>query len=167
MRTIVFSCCLLASVVAACGGSDAAAQTDPKKTGAALTGADKAAADKSPECRLFTPAELAKFVGEPLSPGHVAALGTGCQWEGRSEDASAMIQVVPARYHEPHKGAKGFRTLPDVGTRGFVEMSLGGWNAGSITGPQSVVVSVQGPSASDANAIALLKETIKRRGTLH
>jgi hypothetical protein len=24
---------------------------------------------------------------------------------------------------------------------------------------------VQGPSASDANAIALLKETIKRRGT--
>jgi hypothetical protein len=167
MRTIVFSCCLFASVLAACSGADAAAQTDPKKTGAALTGADKAAADKNPECRLFTPAELAKFVGEPLSPGHVAALGTGCQWQGRSEGDSAMIQVVPARYHEPHKGAKGFRTLPDVGTRGFVEMSLGGWNAGAISGAQSVVVSLRGPSASDANAIALLKETIKRRGTLN
>jgi hypothetical protein len=42
-------------------------------------------------------------------------------------------------------------------------MSMGGWNAGAITGPQAVVVSVQGPAASEANAIALLSETIKRR----
>ena len=153
MRTMLFSCCLLAALLAGCGG-DAGAQTQAKK-----------GADDNPACHLFTPAELAKFVGEPLSAGHVAAMGTGCQWEGRSENSSAMIQVVPSRYHEPHKAAKGFRNLPDVGTQGFVEASMGGWNAGAITGAQAVVVSVQGPAASDANAIALLKETIKRRDT--
>jgi hypothetical protein len=74
-----------------------------------------------------------------------------------------MIQVVPARYHEPHKGANGFKKLPDVGTQGFVEMSMGGWNAGAITGPQAIVVAVRGPAASEATAIALLKEVIERR----
>jgi len=165
MRTTTLACCLLAGALTACCGGDAAAQTSAKKTAADLTGQDKIAADKNPQCKLFTPAELAKYVGEPLSPGHDAAMGSGCQWEGRSEEGNAMIQVVPARYHEPHKAAKGFRKLADVGTQGFVEMSMGGWNAGAITGAHSVVVSVHGPSASDANAIALLKETIKRRGT--
>lgn len=165
MRITILACCLLAAALTACGGSAAAgAQADAKNTAAGLTGADKIAAEKNPQCKIFTPAELAKYVGEPLSPGHDAALGTGCQWTGRSEEGSATIQVVSARYHEPHKGAKGFRRLPDVGTRGFVEMSLGGWNAGAITGPQSVVVSVHGAAASEATAIALLKETIKRRG---
>jgi hypothetical protein len=42
-------------------------------------------------------------------------------------------------------------------------MSMGGWNAGAITGPQAVVVSVQGAAASEATAVALLTETIKRR----
>ena len=160
MRTTTVACCLLAAALTACGG---AAQTDAKKTAAALTGEDKVAADKNPQCQIFTPAELAKYVGEPLSPGHDAAMGTGCQWLGRSQNGSAMIQVVPARYHEPHKGAEGFKKLPEVGTQGFVEMSMGGWNAGAITGPQAIVVSVQGPAASEANAIALLSESIKRR----
>jgi hypothetical protein len=74
-----------------------------------------------------------------------------------------MIQVVPARYHEPHKGAAGFKNVPEVGTEGFVERSMGGWNAGAIAGPQAVVVAVQGPAASEADAIALLMETIRRR----
>jgi hypothetical protein len=162
MRITTVACCLLAAALTACGGSGAA-QTDAKKTAAALTGEDKVAADKNPQCQIFTPAELAKYVGEPLSPGHDAAMGTGCQWLGRSQNASAMIQVVPARYHEPHKGAEGFKKLPEVGTQGFVEMSMGGWNAGAITGPQAVVVSVQGAAASEATAVALLTETIKRR----
>jgi hypothetical protein len=155
--------CLLAAALTACGGNGAAAQTSAAKTAAALTGEDKIAADQNPQCKLFTPAELAKYSGEPLSAGHGAAMGTGCQWMGRSQAGFVMIQVVPARYHEPHKGAEGFRKLPDVGTQGFVETDLGGWQAGAITGPQAVVVSVHGPAASDANAIALLTETIKRR----
>ncbi|MCU1384407.1 MAG: hypothetical protein JWL71_3104 [Acidobacteria bacterium] len=162
MRITPVACCLLAAALTGCGGSGADAQS-AAKTAAALTGEDKIAAEKNPQCHLFTAAELAKYGGEPLSPGHDAAMGTGCQWMGPTGNGSVMIQVVPARYHEPHKGAKGFKTLPDVGTQGFVEMSLGGWDAGAITGPQAVVVSVSGPAASEANAIALLKETINRR----
>jgi hypothetical protein len=165
MRATFLVCCLLAGGLLACGGRATNAQADAKKTAAGLTGEDKVAAAKNPQCQLFTPGEIEQYVGAPLSPGQDAAMGSGCQWTGRSDGASAMIQIVPARYHEPHKSAKGFRKLPDVGTGGFVETSMGGWNAGSITGPQAVVVSVQGPSASDENAIALLKETIKRRGT--
>ena len=161
MRTTTVACCLFAAALTACGGG-ASAQS-AAKTAAALTGEDKIEADKNPQCHLFTPAELAKYAGEPLGPGHVAAMGTGCQFLGRSQSGSVLIQVVPARYHEPHKGAEGFRPLPEVGTRGFVETSMGGWDAGAISGPQAVVVSVSGPAASEANAIALLTETIKRR----
>jgi hypothetical protein len=162
MRSITVACCLFAAALTACGGRDDAARTDANKTAAALAGGDRPAAATNPQCTLFTPAELAPFVGAPLASGHDAAMGTGCQWEA-SGDASAMIQVVPARYHEPHKGAEGFKKLPDVGTRGFVEQSMGGWNAGAITGAHAVVVSVRGPAASEATAVALLRDTIKRR----
>ena len=157
----ILSCCLYAALMAACV-ENACAATDPQKLAAALSGADKAAADKNPQCKLFTPSELSKLVGIPLGPGRVAAMGSGCQWLAGSGEGSAMIQVVPASYHEPHSGAPGFKKLPDVGSRGFVENDLG-WNAGAIVGAQSVVVSVTGPSANAATAIALLKETIARR----
>ena len=162
MRTTTIVCCLFAAALSACGGG-AAAQSSAGKTAAALTGEDKIAADKNPQCHIFTPAELAKYAGEPLGPGHDAAMGTGCQFEGRSESGSVMIQVAPARYHEPHKGAAGFKWLPEIGTKGFVETAMGGWNAGAISGEKTVVVSVSGPSASESNAIALLTETLKRR----
>jgi uncharacterized protein DUF3558 len=163
MRTMYVVCCLsLTTLLAGCGGTGASAQS-AGQSAAALTGEEKIAADKSPQCRLFTPAELAKFAGLPLGPGRVAAMGTGCQWLARSGEGSVMIQAAPARYHEPHKGAKGFRRVPDVGKEGFVESSMGGWNAGAIDGAQTVVVAVDGPAASDATAIALLTETIKRR----
>jgi hypothetical protein len=158
--TIILACSVLAAALTACGGG-ASAQTDARKLAATLSGEDKVAADKSPQCQLFTPAELTKVVGMPLGPGRVAAMGTGCQWMARSGDGFAMIQVVPARYHEPHSGAPGFKKLPDVGSRGFVENDLG-WNAGAIIGAESVVVKVSGDTANEATAIGLLKETIKR-----
>jgi hypothetical protein len=163
VRSMTCVCVLLVGVFTACGGSGAASQDEAKKLAGALKGEDQVPADANPACRLYTPAELATFVGAPLAPGETAAMGTGCQWTARSGSGSAMIQVVPARYHEPHKGAQGFKKLPDVGQQGFVEMSMGGWNAGAITGPQAVVVALSGPAASEATAIAFLKDTIKRR----
>ena len=73
----ILACCVLAATMTAYGGS-ANAQTDPQKLAAALRGEDKGAADKNLQCKLFTPAELAKFVGMPLGPGRVAAMGSGC-----------------------------------------------------------------------------------------
>jgi hypothetical protein len=158
---MMLACGVLAAAMSGCGGG-ASAQPDAKKLAAELTGEDKVAADKNPECQLFTPAELTRIVGTPLGPGRVAAMGTGCQWMARSGSGFAMIQVVPARYHEPHSGAPGFKKLPDVGTRGFVENDLG-WNAGTIVGAESIVTKVDGEGANEATAIALLKETIKRK----
>jgi hypothetical protein len=161
MRTTTLTICLFAALATACGGS--AAQSEAKKTATAVSGADSAAAATNPQCKLFTPSELSAYAGERLSAGEVAAMGSGCHWAAVSGDGSVLIQVYPAEYHEPHRGAKGFRQVPDVGTKGFVESDLGGWNAGAITGPDAVVVAVSGPKASDAVAIALLKETIARR----
>jgi hypothetical protein len=161
MRFTTVVCGLLTTGLLACSGKPA--PENPKTVAGALTGEDKSAADKNPVCQLFTPGELQRYVGEPLSPGHSAAMGYGCQWMGTSPNANAMIEVAPAKYHEPHKGAEGFRKVTDVGNDGFVEMSLGGWNAGAIDGDKTVVASVSGPAASDANAIALLKEAIGRR----
>jgi hypothetical protein len=142
-------------------GGGASAQT-PQELKAALTGDDKGAADKNPQCKLFTPAELTKFVGLPLGRGENAAMGSGCSWEASSGSGSVLIQVVPARYHEPHSLAPGFKKLPDIGSQGFVENDMG-WNAGAIIGAESVVVSVEGPAANATTAIALLKETISRK----
>jgi hypothetical protein len=162
-QSIAIAAFLLALVapMTACGGG-ASAQTNAQKMAATLSGDDKIAADKNPQCQLFTPAELTKVVGMPLGPGRNAAMGTGCQWLALSGDGFAMVQVVPARYHEPHSGAKGFKKLPEIGSRGFVENDLG-WGAGAIIGAESIVVSVNGTAANEATAIALLKETIKRK----
>jgi hypothetical protein len=161
MRTTTLACCLVAALTTACGGNTA--KSDAQKTAAAISGADSAAAASNPQCKLFTPAELATYAGRPLAAGEVAAMGSGCHWTAVSGEGSVLIQVYPAEYHEPHRGAPGFRQVADVGTKGFVESELGGWNAGAITGPDAVVVAVSGPKASDAVAIALLKETIARR----
>ena len=155
-------CWAFAATLTACDAGPSA-QPDPQKLAAALTGEDKLAADKSPQCKLFKPAELAKFVGLPVGPGRVAAMGSGCQWlADGNDDGSVLIQVVAARYHEAHSGAPEFKKLPDIGHRGFVEHDMG-WNAGAIVGSESVVVSVTGPAANASTAIALLKETIARK----
>jgi hypothetical protein len=142
--------------------SPVSAQTNAQKMAATLSGEDKIAADKNPQCQLFTPAELTKVVGMPLGPGRNAAMGTGCQWMALTGDGYVMVQVASARYHEPHTGAPGFKKLPEIGTRGFVENDLG-WRAGAIVGTQTVVVNVNGTAANEERAIALLKDTIKRK----
>ena len=117
-------CWAFAATLTACDAGPSA-QPDPQKLAAALTGEDKLAADKSPQCKLFKPAELAKFVGLPVGPGRVAAMGSGCQWPADgNDDGSVLIQVVAARYHEPHSGAPEFKKLPDIGHRGFVEHDI-------------------------------------------
>jgi len=163
-RAIAISALLLAlAPLATACQRDASAQTDAQRMAAALTGDDKIAADKNPQCRLFTPADLTKVVSMAVGPGRNAAMGTGCQWLALSGDGSVMVQVAAARYHEPHSGAPGFKKLPAIGTRGFVENDLG-WRAGTIVGAETIVVQVSGTAGNEATAIALLQETIKRKG---
>ena len=73
-----------------------------------------------------------------------------------------IVAVIPADYHVPPKAAKGYKSLPDVGIKGFVAPELGGWVAGSIVGKQAIRVSLAGKGASEATTVDLLKETMKR-----
>ena len=153
---VVFSCLLL------CGNVYGQVTREAKKTADALTGDDKKSAAENPQCKLYTLAEVKKYMGEPVTAGQNAALGTGCQWIAKSENGDMMVQVVPASYHVPPTLGKGYRTLPDVGTQGFILPELGGWAAGAIKGDESIHVSMAGPGSKAEIVIDLLKETLKR-----
>jgi hypothetical protein len=136
----------------------AAQQAKDKLTGdAAGTPAD------NPQCQLFTPAEVVKYIGEAVSPGQNAALGTGCQWLAADGTGDVIIAVVPSSYHEPPSEAPGYKAVPGVGTKGFVAPQLDGWVAGAVVGEDAIRVSVAGASAGEATAIQLLQDTIARR----
>ena len=136
---------------------------DPKKTAAILTGDNKGSAANNPQCKLFTLAEAAKYIGEPVGKIANAGMGMGCQWLAKDEDGDMMVTVVPAQYHEVPSLAKGFKRLPAIGPKAFVVPELGGWAAGTISGNEAVKVSVAGDGASEKSAVDLLQETLKRR----
>jgi hypothetical protein len=136
--------------------------TDPRKLKDQLTGDAKAPASVNPQCKLFTPAEIAAYVGAPVGPGENSAGGAGCNWHDKSYGASATVSVVPANYFPEPDGVKGFKRLPGVGIKGWVAPDSG-WSAGAVVKDNAVVVVVSGKQATEAAAVALLQEAIKRR----
>jgi hypothetical protein len=161
---IVFALVVGTFVSSACGVSKTeppAAET-PKTASVPAADASGAQAD-NPQCKLFTAADIAKYIGEPVSPGQNAALGTGCQWLAADGTGDVIVAVVPSSYHEPPSAAPGYRALPDVGVKGFVSPQLDGWVAGTIVGEDAIRVSAAGATASEATTIALLQDTMNRR----
>jgi hypothetical protein len=155
---VVFGAMLLAAPAVG------AAEVDPKKLKDRLTGDAKSPAANNPQCRLFTPAEVARYLGQPVGAGENAAGGSGCQWPAKNDDsADAMVQVIPARYFVAPPDSKGVRRLPNIGSKGFVAPQYSGFSAGAIVGDAGIWVSVSGKTAKEDAAIALLEETIKRR----
>ena len=113
-------------------------------------------------CKLFTVAEIGKYVGKPVTAGQNAALGSGCAWETKDESDQLMIQIVPAEYHQWRRDDK---QLAEVGTQGFVrkgQISADDWYAAAIKGDESIGVIVPGALSSENTATELLKETLKR-----
>lgn len=141
----------------------AASAQDAQKTASILKGDNKGPAANNPVCKLFTIAEAAKYIGKPVGKVQNAAQGTGCQWTTKDYEGDLMVQVVPARYHEQPTLAKGFKQVPEMGTKAFVVPEMGGWKAAVLRGEESIIVSVSGPAANEQAAVALLKETLARR----
>jgi len=137
-------------------------QTESKQLKDQLTGDAKGQASANPQCRLFTPAEIATFVGVQVGPGENAAGGAGCSWFDKDDEASAMVTVVPPSYFPQPTLVKGFRRLPDVGSKGWVAPDQG-WSAGALVQDVAVVVVISGKAATEASAVRLLQEVIKRR----
>jgi hypothetical protein len=150
---------LLASILAACGGGGEA-----QKTAAVLSGDAKSAAANNPRCQLFTPAEVARYIGETVSAGANAAAGAGCQWRAADGSGNVIVSIVPSDYHAQPSAVPGFKELP-IGVRGFVAPETGGWTAGAIVGKEAIVLSVVGAAATEANTVALLKDAIGRHAS--
>ena len=142
--------------------SASAQQPDPKKLKDQLTGDAKATASANPQCKLFTQAEISALAGAPLGPGENAAGGTGCMWTDKDSVSWALVQVGPARYFYEPKLVKGFKQLPGIGTKAWVAPD-GDWSAGALVQTEAVVVELKGKKATEASAVALLQEVIKRR----
>jgi hypothetical protein len=160
IRTMLAAACLLAVSVNAWAQVPAQA----KKTADILTGDAKGSAANNPQCKLFTIADAARFVGEPVEAPKNAAGGSGCQWEAKDGTGDMMVQVVPASYHTPPKLSKGYKALPaDLGEKAYVAPQFDGWVAGVLRGADSIVVSLAGNGANEASTVELLKETLKRR----
>ena len=101
------------------GGAGGAEQR--KATASALTAEEKIAADKNPQCHLFTPAESRVSSVPPWPPDTTRPSAPGRQWVARPARGSATIRSLP-RATTSRTGRAGVPTaLPDVGTKGFVE----------------------------------------------
>ena len=135
--------------------------TDPKKLKDQITGDAKAPASANPQCQLFTSAEIAIYAGGPVGVGENAAGGAGCNWHDKGYTASASVTVVPPNYFPVLDGVKGFKLLPGVGNKGWVAPDSG-WTAGALAKDMGFVVGVSGKHATEAAAVALLQEAIKR-----
>ena len=159
MRCLSISAVALAALLATAASGQT---TDPDKLKDQLTGDAKAPASANPQCKLFTQAEIATHVGAQVGPGENAAGGAGCNWHDKNYSASATVSVVPPNYFPVPDGVKGFKRLPEVGTKGWVAPDSG-WSAGAVVQDKAVVVTVSGKKASEALAVTLLQEAIKRR----
>ena len=156
---------LLLSILGACTGDVPNGRREAQKTAAVLAGDDKAAAANSPRCRLFTQSEVAKYLGEAVVAGRNAAMGAGCQWMAADGSGHVIVSIAPSNYYAPPSAVDGFKELNDVGTRGYVAPASQGWSAGAITGESTVVVSVEGEAATEANTVMLLKNAMQRHGS--
>jgi hypothetical protein len=136
--------------------------TDPMKLKDQLTGDAKAPASVNAQCKLFTQDEIAAYAGAPVGPGENAAGGAGCNWHDKNYAASVTVSVVPPNYFPEPSLVPGFKRLPGVGSKGWVAPDSG-WSAGAVVQDVAVVVVVSGKKATEASAVSLLQEVIKRR----
>ena len=69
----------LALSLAAWGQSASIAAQQAQQTANALTGDAAGRAADNPQCRIFTPEEIATYLGAPAKVGTNAAMSAGCQ----------------------------------------------------------------------------------------
>jgi hypothetical protein len=149
-------------LLAAVGQMAWAQATDPGKLRDALTGDTKGSASANPQCQLFSPAEIATYVGVRVGAGKNAAGGAGCQWVDSGDESDAILTIVAPRYYEEPSLVKGFKRLPGLGKKAWVAPDAG-WRAGVLLDDVAIMVSLDSKKASEAATVAFLQEAMKRR----
>ncbi len=153
-----------AACILVCGQPAVAADPSVSEIAGVLSGDAAGNAADNPQCRMFTPDEIAGYLGAPVAPGENAGMGMGCQWVSVEGYDDVMVTVVPAEYADRPSLAPGFREVPSIGPDAYVAEDMGGWVAGVTTGSEFVKVSVSREGATADQALALLAEALKRRG---
>jgi hypothetical protein len=147
---------LLLAACMACAGAPA---------GTPATSTSRPGATSSPDpagglCGVFSPVELAPFLGAPPGPGRDGGpLQSSCEWD--AGDPFVMIQKVPVEYFEDYAGAQGYRELSDIGEQAFVAAHPFGRIASARTADAAyIVVAAEG---TEENAhIDILRSFIER-----
>ena len=168
MARFVFALCS-AALLSACGSSGP--PNEAKELAGQLTGDAKGAASDNELCRLYTPDELTKYLGRTPGAGENAMMG--CQWSATQDSdpdpVFVQMQLTPEAggmgENAVPRGAPEYREVPELGRVGYVARGMAnGWDAGAFIGKEWLGVSITGPSATDAKAIALFKDVVARRG---
>ena len=116
-----------------------------------------------PACKMFSKSEVAGFLGKPVKDGHLAGMGSGCQWEAVDPSHGPRGFIVNRRPKEDYNeisGAPKFKEIKGLGTRAYIADD-GGWNAGAISGNKFTLVSFQG-DVPEATALKALRIAITR-----
>jgi hypothetical protein len=149
-------------VLAVLAGSAMAQGTDPNKLKDQLTGDAKGSAADNPQCRLFTTAEIAAYLGKSVAAGQNAAGGAGCNWTDKEYEVQALLTVVgPSHFTEPSL-VKGFKRLQGIGKKAWVAPDSG-WSAGALLDDAAIFVNLDSRQANEAAVVAFLQEAVKRR----
>jgi hypothetical protein len=90
---------LFVSILCACNRDVPTGRTEAQNTAAVLSGDAKSAAADNPRCRLFTLAEVAKYLGEAVVAGRNAAMGAGCQWLAADGSGHVIVSIAPSNYY--------------------------------------------------------------------
>lgn len=158
MKTAIFSAAAIA-ILLACQG---VGQADDG--GAAIKHVlERQQHETGPACKMFSKGEVAGFLGKPVKDGHLAGMGSGCQWEAVDPSHGARGFIVnrrPKSDYNEISGAPKFRTVKGIGTRAFIADD-GGWTAGAIAGEKCTLVLFQG-DVPEATALKALRIAINR-----
>jgi hypothetical protein len=134
---------------------------------AALAQVNRTAGAPDP-CRLFKPAEIARYLGEPVEAGEADTLVTGCSWYSTREDSDsfAMLNIWPKGQGDAHGLDNRREDHPEVGDQGFAIKDaniIGSWTGGVMVGEHFYRVVLVGPRATRAQLLAWLKQIATKR----
>jgi hypothetical protein len=124
---------------------------------------------------MFPKGDISTLVGAKVGNGETSGpLGSACSWSYEESSGYVMIQQLSSDYWNPPIGCPDWpkcpegRAVPGIGDQAYVGPGLlGGWDAGVLLGDTMIIAGVNDGSESNdtsEQAIALLKETVKRLG---
>jgi hypothetical protein len=169
---------MLAALLVACvtisgeQPSQTAAPGQPEQPGAPAASAPPlatAASQPGPAgeglCALFTPDEIAAYVGAPVDRGIANSQINTCVWSALQGDGYVLVQQVPADYYEEHSLSAGYHKITGIGEEASIETALLGQGlALTVRAGDSAYFVDLVPAADDEAVMALGRDFITRAG---